>query len=194
MLEYKFMNWDEVNNEDIAKAEEISNIKSRWNRAKQDVKDAQYIERLIALDYLKTIKSFKTIWDYRIASIEKACTEVNNKKKKERENISYVESSIKEDFFEGLPVDIKIHQIISCGYEAYARQLCFNIYDEEYILQIPNRSLLSLDNLVHTHEGKFVLLKRTAAHVTKVLFDDWTVEGLANKIKEYFCGTEVSNG
>ncbi len=183
---WNFNNWEDADNEDIAKVEEITTIKSRWNRAKEDLKDAQYLERLISLDYLKTIKSFRTIWDYRLASIEKAVSEVNNKKKKERENISYVEKSIKEDFFKDYPeLDIKINNIITCGYEAYARQFCFKIYSEEYILQIPNRKLITLENLCHTHEGKFVFLKKTSQCSTKVLFEDWTTDGLAKKIKEY---------
>jgi hypothetical protein len=186
MQDWTLATWGEAENEDFATVEKIANIKSRWKRAKDDVKDAQYIERLIAQDYIKTIRSFKTIWDYRLPSLEKAISEVNNKKKKERENISYVEKSIKDDFFNDFPeLEIKIKQIITCGYEACARQLCFDIYGVTHIIQIPNRGSLTFENLSHAHEGRFVFLKQTSQHCTKVLLEDWTVEGLAEKIKEY---------
>lgn len=165
----------------------IELIESRWNKAKQDLEEAKYLEKLIFRDYVQTIKSYKTIWDYRIPMIRQAQTEIDKKKKKERENISYIEYEIKETFFKDKDnFSIKIHSIISGGVEGYYWSLCFNINEEEYIIQIPSREMLDINNIHSAHEGKFVFLKRTSSCSIAVLFDSWTEEEFAEKIKKYF--------
>ena len=172
---------------DTVNAVNIELIESRWNKAKQDLEEAKYLERLIFRDYVQTIKSYKTIWDYRIPMIRQAQTEIDKKKKKERENISYIEYEIKETFFKDKDYfSIKIHSIISGGVEGYYWSLCFNINEEEYIIQIPSREMLDINNIHSAHEGKFVFLKRTSSCSIAVLFDSWTEEEFAEKIKKYF--------
>ena len=166
--------------------EKIGKVKARLSNARAAVEDAKYVEQLIFSDYIRTIKSHKTTWDYRVPTIKAAREEIGKTKKKERANLSYVESSIKEDFFKEFDFDIKIHEIMQGGYEGYYWNLTFNIKDAEYTIQIPSRSELTVDNVKYAHEGRFVFLKRTSACCTTVLFEDWTEEGLAIKIKEYF--------
>lgn len=166
--------------------EKITKIKTRLSNARAAVEDAKYVEQLIFSDYVRTIKSHKTTWDYRVPTIKAAQQEVGKTKKKERANLSYVESAVKEDFFNELDFGIKIHEILSGGFEGYYWNLAFNIDKTEYIIQIPSRSELTLDNIKYAHEGRFVFLKRTSSCCTTVLFEDWTEEGLAIKIKEYF--------
>ena len=179
--------WSDENEEELQKTLEIEKIKARWTQAKKDLEDAQYLERLIHSDYVRTIRSFKSVWDYRSKAIENARTEIGKKKKKERENLSYIEQSIKEDFFStNERVDIKIKDIIAGGYEDYYWLISFDIFDAEFLIQIPMREKLTVKNLSSAHNGKFVFLKKTNSHTTTVLFDDWTEKGLATQIEEYF--------
>ena len=176
----------ETNKEDLQKIDEITCIKTRWKQATEALKDAQYLEQLIYADYVRTIKSFKTIWDYRISSIEKAISEVGKTKKKERENLSFIETSIKEDFFNDIAdINIKINKIVTCDYAAYAYQLYFDVRGTEFSIQIPVRARLNTENLKYASEGRFEFIQTTSAVSTKVICSDWSVEGLAKKIKEH---------
>jgi hypothetical protein len=174
-------------NTDGETALNIEKLKARWKQAKAAVEDAKYLEKLIFCDYVKTIRSFKSTWDYRIPMIKAAQSETDKKKKSERKNLSYIESAIKEAFFETEDrFEIKIHEIMSGGFEGYYWDLHFKVSTDEFIIQIPSREALSVTNIEYAHEGKFVFLKRTSSCCTSVQFDNWTEEGFAEKIKEYF--------
>jgi hypothetical protein len=177
--------YSDENSENLNKIDNINKVKSRWQQAKAALEDAQYLEELIYADYVRTIRAHKTTWDYRIPSIKSALDELTKKKKSEQKNLAYIGSCLKEDFFEDTDADINVHDIISGGYEGYYWQFYFNVYECEYIIQIPVRAELTTKNIGYAHEGKFVFLKRTSPHCTKVLFDDWTEAGLAKQIKSY---------
>jgi hypothetical protein len=179
-----------TNEEDLADQAKIINIEkinARWAEAKKNLEDAQYLERLIFTDYVNSIRSFKTTWDYRITAIENARSEIGKTKKKERENLSYIEKSIKEDFFESENwIEPKITEIISGGYESYYWLIYFKICDIEYGIQIPVKAALTTKNIEYAHKGKFVFLKKESSSCTRVLCDDWTESGLSKQIEEYF--------
>lgn len=189
MKQYNIYDSD-CDKEDLSSS--IEPIKRRWLQAKASLEDAKYIEQLIFSDYIRTIRSFKTTWDYCIPMIELAVQEVDKKKKKERENISFIEHKIKETFFEDEKrFDIKINKIISGGYESYHWQMYFVINNIEYAIQIPSREKLTTNNFIFAQEGKFAFIKRISPSCTCVQFTDWSEEGLAKKIKDYF-STELN--
>lgn len=165
----------------------IQATKDRWVKAKQDLEDAKYLEHLISMDFVRTIKSTLTAWDYRVPMIKLAQNETDKKKKKERENLSYIEHQIKEDFFKDEDrFNIKIHNIVSGGFEGYYWQLYFNVNKEEYVISIPHRENLTVKNIEYAYEGKFAFLHRTSECSWLIEFTDYTEEGMAKKLKEYF--------
>ena len=184
--------FNEERRENLNKIDNINRTKERWRRAKKDLEDAKYIEELIFHDYVRAVRSFSTTWDYRIPMIKHAQEEIGKKKKKERENLSYIEHMIKDDFFKDQDCAITVTQIISGGYEGYYWDFHFSIFGVEHILQIPSRNNITALNIESAHEGKFVFLKCKSSCCSSVLFDDWTEAGLAEKIKEYI-NTEFGN-
>lgn len=182
MFDFGACSCEDIENSSYA----IEKIKLRLDQAREATKDAQYIENLVLLDYVRTLKTSKTTWDYRIALIEKAQKEIDKKYKKERTNLSYIEQAVKDEFFFDFDFKLKIKEILCGGYEGYYWQLYFEFKGETYVLQIPSRDKLTVKNLTWAQEGKFVLFKQSAAHCITALFSDWTVNGLAKKIKERF--------
>lgn len=165
----------------------IMAIRDRWVKAKHDLEDAQYIEQLVFHDFVRSVRNSKTVWDYRIPMIKAARDEIGKKKKKERENLSYIENEIKESFFKDNDrIDIKIHKIIQGGYEGYNWNLYFNVGKEEYCIIIPNREMIDSTNITYAYEGKFVFERKTSECSSCVEFMDWSEEGFAQKCKEYF--------
>ena len=184
--------WQDENTQEEAKLiEAFIKVESRWKQAKERLEEAKYLEKLIFSDYINTIRSSKTIWDYYRPTIEKAREEIDKKKKKERENISFLERAIKATFFKNIDCNIRISRIVSGGYEGYYWDLAFSVRDVEYIIQIPMRQALTVNNFEYAHKGKFVFLERTSSCSTHVLFDDWAESGLAEKIEKYFDSTEA---
>ena len=92
---------------------------------------------------------------------------------------------IKEDFFKDHAENIKIDKIVHGGYEDYYFVIYFKIYGNVHAIQIPNRQAISCSNVSWAHFGKFVFCSCPSDNYTKVLFEDWSEKGLANKIKEY---------
>lgn len=168
--------------------EKIEKIGSRWKLAKERLEEARYLEKLIFADYVKTICSTTTIWDYSVQAIKDAQTEVGKNDKNDRKNISLIEDMLKSTFFACENVDIKIDEIITVGFEGFCYRFGFKIVDIEYGIEVPMRKAINIKNFVHAQEGKFAFYKKTSEHSSSVLFDDWTEAGLAKKIKEYLAG------
>ena len=165
----------------------IKVTKDRWTKAKNDLEDAKYLERLIFMDYVSTIRNTTTVWDYRIPMIKAAQSEVDKKKKKERENLSYIEHAIQNTFFKDEDrFDIKIHDIIQGGYEGYYWDLHFDVNGEEYVISIPHREMLTSENIKYAHEGRFAFMHRTSECSWSIEFCDYEEEEFAKQCKEYF--------
>ena len=187
-------NYDTIGCSKVAPEVNIELTKSRWLKAKHDLDEAKYIEQLVFSDYVRTIRQNLTTWDYRIPMIKAAQSEFDKKKKKERTNLTYIENSIKEDFFSDFTdrdKALKLTAILSGGYESYYWSLQFTLYGAEYYIQIPAREQLTTKNIEYANEGKFVFLKRESSCCVAVKASAWTAEDLAKKIKEYINGHET---
>ena len=186
-------NWYKYELESPSFIDEAMKAKAYLLKARDAVEEAKYIEKLVFSDYVRIIRAAPSSWDYCTAYIKKAREQLNKTKKKEREDLSFVEHKVKESFFSELDFDIRIHEIIAGGATDYYWMFHFNIQDNEYIIQVPSRNLLTTENFLSAHEGKFVFLKKDSSVSISVLFDDWTEEGLAKKIKEYFNNEDRSD-
>lgn len=179
-------------------ATEINKVANRLKQAKRDTEDAKYIETLIFCDYVKTIKSFKTVWDYRIPMIKAAQSEIGKTKKKERENLSYIENTVVEEFLREND-KIKVCDIIQGGYEGYFWQIYFNfmdgkkVLDKEYMIQIPNRDLINTGNFDYAQRGMYAMYERTSPCSIAMMYGEWTPEGIKEKMTAYLNRKEEEN-
>lgn len=164
---------------------EIGLIESRWHQAKNAVKDAEYIEKLVFRDYVGTIRSFKSVWDYRVPMIKAAQEQIGEKYKKNRQDFEYIQSTIRETFLCNNK-SFKITDIIRGGYEGYYWQFYMTNNKEEFVIQIPIREQLDTNNIQHAHYGKFVFMFRENGYILRVLFDCYDEEKLAEYLREYF--------
>lgn len=165
----------------------IKTTKDRWIKAKHDLEDAKYIEDLIHKDFILSIRSYQTTWDYRIPTIKTAVDELKIADgRKKKLSLNCLNSWIKEEFFSEVDVDIKVNKITSYGYEGYHWQMDFYIDDETYSISVPNKNMINMDNASHAYEGQFAFLHRTSGSSVAVEYTDYTEEGMARFIKEYF--------
>jgi hypothetical protein len=165
----------------------IKTIKDRWVKAKHDLEDAKYIEDLIHKDFLRSIKSYQTTWDYRLPTIKSAVDELKiTDKRKKRPNLGCLNNWIKKEFFPDFNIAINVNKITSYGYEGYHWQMDFEINGETYSISVPEKSKIFAENLDHAYEGKFAFLHRTSESSISVEYTDYTEEGMAKFIKEYF--------
>lgn len=165
----------------------IKTTKDRWIKAKHDLEDAKYIENLIHTDFICTIKNYQTAWDYRIPTIKTAVDELKiTDGRKKKPSLDCLNFWIKEDFFPEVDVDIKVNKIIYCGYEGYHWQMELEINEETYSISVPNKKMINMDNASYAYEGQFAFLHRVSECHIKVEHTDYTEEGMAKFIKEYF--------
>ena len=167
--------------------ERIEETKARWQKAKRDLEDAKYIEELIHKDFILSIKQYSTAWDYRLPTIQSAVDELKiTDKRKKKPNLNCLNAWIKNEFFVEVDVDIKVNKITSYGYEGYHWQMSFDIDGEEYMISVPNKRMINMENANHAYYGKFAFLHRTSESSISVEHTDYAAEGMAKFIKEYF--------
>lgn len=176
------MKCDEKQNPEVT----IGLVEARWKKAQQDVEDAKYIEKLVHLDLIKTIRSCKTVWDYCDKAIANAQTQIGKKYKKERPDFEFIQSKVREEFFNNSKT-IKITDIAQGGYEAYYWSFALDTGDkEEYFIEVPMREKLTISNADYAGMGKFRFLVRTSPCCVSVQFSSYNEADFAEKIKEYF--------
>ena len=167
----------------------IEETKERWKKSLQELEDVKYIENLIHADFINSIKSYKTAWDYRLPTIKAALKELDIKdRRKRRPNIECLNSWIKKEFFPELDVKINVNKIISYGYEGYHWQMNFDINGEEYSISVPDKRMINMDNADHAYYGKFAFLHRTGKSSISVECIEYEEEKLAKYIEKYFKG------
>ena len=165
----------------------IKTIKDRWVKAKHDLEDAEYLEDLIHRDFIRSVKHHKTTWDYRIPTIQTAVNELEiTDGRKKKPSLNCLNSWVKRDFFPEVDVDIKVDEILRCGYEGYHWKMRFKINDEAYYISVPDKGMIDMDNAQYAYEGQFAFLHRTDTYSITVEYTDYTEEGMANFIKAYF--------
>lgn len=167
--------------------EVIEETKARWKKSKKDLEDAKYIENLIHIDFIRSIKNYQTAWDYRLSIIKYAIDELEiTDKRKKRPNLDCLNNWIKKEFFPEVDVNIKVDKITSYGYEGYHWQMDFDINGETYSISIPNKNMINMDNADHAYEGKFAFLHRTSESSISVEYTDYDIEKMAKFIDDYF--------
>lgn len=165
----------------------IKTLKDRWTKAKNDLEDAKYIEELIHADYIRSIKSYMTAWDYRIPTIKSAIDELNiTDKRKKRPHLNCLNSWIKKEFFSEVEVEIKVNKITSYGYEGYTWQMDFDIKGEIYSICVPDKNKIYAENLDHAYHGQFTFMHRTSSSSISVEYTAYTEEDMSKYIKTYF--------
>ncbi len=164
----------------------IGLVEARWKKAKQDVEDANYLERLIHADLIRTIRSYQTIWDYCDEVIAKAQKQIGKKYKRERPDFEYIQSKIREDFFEDSKA-VKVIEIMQGGIEGYYWSFALDTGDkEEYSIQVPRRKKRTVSNADYSNMGKFIFFLRTSPCCISAQFSSYDEADFAEKIKEYF--------
>lgn len=172
--------------------ERILSVKDRWKKAKQDLEDAKYIEELIHADYIRSIKSYMTAWDYRIPTIKSAIDELNiTDKRKKKPHLNCLNSWIKKEFFSEVEVEIKVNKITSYGYEGYTWQMDFEIGGETYAICVPDKRNIDMKNAEYAYYGQCAFMHRTSESSISVEYTNYDIEKLANYIKVYF--TDIGN-
>lgn len=179
--------FDFYNKKELIDNNKIFKIKKRLEQAKVAVKDAQYIEDLIFSDYVSAIRASSTVWDYHVSTIKSAQKEIYKTTEKERSNLIFVESLLRDMFFKNeTRFELKIKNIICGGDEGYYWNMYFTVNNEDFIIQIPIRNRINKTNVNYANFGMFVFLKVSYSMCTALQFEAWDEESFSKKLKDYF--------
>ena len=169
----------------------ILSVKDRWKKAKHDLEDAKYLEDLIHRDFISSIRSYQTAWDFRLPTIKEAVKEFEiTDKRKKKPHLGCLNNWIKAEFFPNLNVAIDVKKIISYGYEGYHWEMSFDIDNEEYAISVPNKKMITMDNAEHAYYGQFAFMHRTSESSISVEYINYSIENMAKYIEEYFNKSE----
>lgn len=169
----------------------ILKVKERWEKQKDVVQDAKYIEELILKDLVKTIKSYELPYDYINDIINKAFQQQHEKYKKDRKDFHNIESMIRRDFLND-DKRFKLKAIVSGGYESYYWNFEFTCQANEgeaipdFIISIPIKRKLDESNISVASWGQLEFLVREKWCVTSVKHKCYDIESMSKYIQEYF--------
>lgn len=182
--------YDYVEEDPIAKIEYSRGL---YNDQVHKVEKEEYIKNLLFADYVSKVKMHKSRYDYFDSSLFKeAGSQIGNKKKKERERLTVLESFIREDFFNGNP-NFKIVHITSGGYEGYYWSVQLEGYGQIVSITIPMMSIINVANFEHAYKGMFVFSVRESQYCQSIKKMSYKIEEVAEYIKEYFELNKVNN-
>lgn len=162
----------------------IQYAKQLLDEQEEVVKKEEYVKNLLKEDYVNTVRSFKTRYDY-VEIFKDAHHQIGKKLKKERPQLETLKSYIMEDFLNNDKA-FKLTDIISCGYEGYAWHIEFEGYGKKFYIAIPIKKKLYPENIVHANNGMFAFILRESDSYMKVLEQSYKIEDISNFIKEYF--------
>lgn len=175
----------------IAPIRVIFKVKDRWEKQKEEVKDAQYIESLLLKDLVRAVKSYELPYDYINDIINKAFQQQHEKYKKDRKDFHNIESMIRRDFLND-DKRFKLKAIVSGGHEGYYWNFEFTCQANEgeaipdFIISIPIKRKLDESNISVASWGQLEFLVREKWYVTSVKHKCYDIEGMAAYIKDYF--------
>ena len=177
---YNVYNYKEEN--PIAK---IEYVKGMYDAQVHKVKQEEYIKNLLFSDYVKKVRGNRSRYDYIEGTFKKAVTQIDKKKKKEREELSIIEEFVRDDFFDN-NYNFKITNIVSGGYEAYYWNVIFDGYGQTVCISIPNMNNINVENIKYAHDGMFVFEIKESEYCWRVKKMSYKIEDVAEYIKEYF--------
>ena len=169
----------------------IWKVKERWEKQKEVVQDAKYIQELILKDLVTTIKSYELTYDYMTDIIKSARYQQREKYKKDRKDFHALESFLIRDFFGG-DKRFKLTSIISGGWEDYYYSFHFTCQANEgeaipkCSVQIPIKKRLTAENIAAAAWGQLEFLIQESEYCHCVKHKCYDIEGMAAYIKDYF--------
>ena len=166
----------------------ISAVKSKYDKAKYDKEYTEYVYNLAFEDYVDTIRTSPYVWRYHLPILKVAVDELYSKGRKP--NLHMVEGWVSKDFFNN-EHKIKIKEIRREGLGTYAYNLYFEIDNIKYELKIPIRDALTTENIEYAYYGGYVLLYEESQSVWSLICIDYTEEGMADKINQYFSSKQI---
>lgn len=162
---------------------EIQEANRRYKQQKTVVRDAEYIEELLFIDYVNKCTKNKNRYDWLSECVKKAFDQQSKETKAEKESFYMIENMIREDFFNG-DKSAKIDRIVSGGYEGYYYSFEINYKKIVFVIAIPVLDKINVDNFYYAHEGKIYCGIKDDC-VINYICSSYKIEEVAEKIKDY---------
>ena len=181
--------YDSMKKDTIA---EIEYVRGMYEAQVHKVKQEEYMKNLLFADYVRRVKGNRSRYDYIEKVFKDAQGQIGKKKKKEREQLSIIESFVKEDFLSNSNL-FKLTGLISGGYEGYYWNVEFEGFGQTFYISIPMMDYINTKNIGSAHDGMFAFITKESSCSTYVKKRSYKIEDIAEYIKSYFGLDEVNN-
>ena len=165
--------------------EEIEYVKSMYDAQVLKVKQEEYVKNLMFADYVRRVRSNRSRYDYIEGVFKCAQSQIGNKKKKEREQLTTIENFMRDDFLCGSR-DFKITKIISGGYEGYYWSVEFEGCGKTFAIVIPVMDNINIKNIEYAYDGMFVFSVKESNACWYLKKKSHKIREIAEYIKSYF--------
>lgn len=148
----------------------VSEAKTLYEEQRHIFNNAKRLMELTLDDYTRSVRAFRTDYDYAFGSIEAAMSEFRiTDKRRKKENLGWLNKKLREDF--GLPDDVTIKDCTWMGFERYSISLMFDLCGKECVIRIPFKDRLpritQTDSLYEIFRyGAFEFMEKNGACTT----------------------------
>ena len=146
---------------------EIEYVREMYEAQAYKVKQEEYVKNLMFADYVQRIRNNRSRYDYIESVFKMAQDQIGKKKKKEREQLSTIESFVKKDFLSNSNL-FKLTGLISGGYEGYYWNVQFEGFGETFYISIPMMDNINTKNIEYAHDGMFAFIVKESSYSTAV--------------------------
>lgn len=164
---------------------EIEYVKGMYDAQVHKVKQEEYMKNLLFADFVRKVKKNTSRYDLMDNIFKEAQSQIDKKKKKEREQLLTLEDFMQDDFFDSNSC-FKIARIVSGGYDGYYWDVEFVGYGQTVYITIPNMKNIGIDNIKYAHDGKFAFAIKESECYRSVKKMSYNIKDIAEYIKEYF--------
>lgn len=164
---------------------DIEYVRGMYEAQVHKVKQEEYMKDLLFADYVKKVRSNTSRYDYIENVFKEARNQIDKKKKKEREQLTTIESFVRDDFLDGNKT-FNLTGIMSGGYEGYYWGVEFEGWGYTFRIEIPNMNRINTSNIKHAHDGMFTFAIKDSEHCWSVKKMSYEIKDVAEYIKSYF--------
>ena len=164
---------------------DIEYVRGMYEAQVHKVEQEEYMKNLLFADFVRKVKKNRSRYDLMENIFKEAQSQIDKKKKKERERLLALEEFMQDDFFDSSS-RFKITRIISGGYEGYYWDVEFDGHGQTIRITIPNMNNIGIDNIKHAHNGMFAFAIKESEFCWSIKKMSYKIEDVAEYIKEYF--------
>ena len=162
----------------------IEQYKNLVEKKESEIKELEIIKDSLTASLVRQVRSI--VLPYMDDMMKEAANQQNLKKKSERTTYEWIKKKLIEELFdEGRRKDVKLENIVTCGYEGYGYSFTFSYHKIKLALFIPVPKRATEKNLKYMYYGQYQLSYEYKPSCWDYIAESYKLEDIAKALEEF---------